>query len=281
MDLCIGTKTIDCSRRTLIMGILNVTPDSFSDGGQYLTAAQAVAHGRSMIDDGADIIDIGGESTRPKGAYGEGAAVVTAEEELNRILPVLKALRTESDCLLSVDTYKSVVAEEAILAGADIINDISGMTFDPLMASVIARHRAALVAMHIQGTPSTMQEHPHYDDVVEDVMRHLAERVDSARAAGITTIVIDPGFGFGKNYQHNLLLLKHLARLKSLGCPILAGTSRKGFIGTATQTDVEHRLDGTSATVAIAIMNGANIVRVHDVKQMKRVAMMADAVLHA
>ncbi len=281
MELCIGTRTIDCSERTLIMGILNVTPDSFSDGGRYLSVEQAVAHGISMIEDGADIIDVGGESTRPKGAYGSGSSHVSAEQELERILPVLKELRNSGDCLLSVDTYKAEVAEAAILAGADIINDISGMTFDPLMGSVVARHGAALVLMHIQGTPATMQDDPHYDNVVDDVKRHLSHSVEMARAAGVESIIIDPGFGFGKNYHHNLLLLKHLGSLKDINCPILVGTSRKGFIGTATGAAIDDRIDGTSATTAIAIMNGATIVRVHDVKHMKRVALMTDAVMHA
>jgi len=281
MEIRFGRKLVDCTRRTLIMGILNVTPDSFSDGGSFYSPEAAAAHGRRMLDEGADIIDIGGESTRPKGAYGAGAAVVTAAEELDRILPVLRELRTMGDILLSVDTYKAEVAEAAIAAGADIINDISGMTFDPAMAAVIAAHDAALIAMHIQGTPSTMQEDPRYDNVVEDVAEHLAARVRAAQEAGIGTVVIDPGFGFGKTYHHNLLLLKHLARLKDIGCPVLVGTSRKGFIGTATGTQTDDRIDGTGATVAMAIMNGANIVRVHDVLRMKRVAMMTDAVVHA
>jgi dihydropteroate synthase len=281
MELCFGTKKIDCSRRTLIMGILNVTPDSFSDGGKYFSPQVAAAHGRHMIDDGADIIDIGGESTRPKGSYGEGAQTVSAEEELRRILPVLKELRKAGDGLLSIDTYKAEVAEQAIMEGADIINDISGLTLDPQMAAVVARHHAALVVMHMQGTPATMQDDPHYGNVVDEVKLELSARAATARAAGIDTVIIDPGFGFGKNYRHNLLLLKHLGSLKEIGCPILVGTSRKGFIGTATETEIGDRLDGTSATVAIAIMNGAAIVRVHDVRQMKRVAMMTDAVLHA
>lgn len=281
MELRFGTKTIDCTRRTLIMGILNVTPDSFSDGGNYYSVDTAVAHGKRMLADGADIIDIGGESTRPRGAYGEGPATVTAEEELRRVIPVVKELRKLGDCLLSIDTYKAGVAEAALDAGADIINDISGMTFDPVMGSVVARHHAALVSMHIQGTPATMQADPHYDDVVKEVTAHLRGRAEAARAAGIDTVIIDPGFGFGKTYHHNLLLLKHLGALKEIGCPILVGTSRKGFIGTATGTQLDGRMDGTSATVAMAIMNGATIVRVHDVLQMKRVAMMTDAVLHA
>jgi dihydropteroate synthase len=280
MVLRIGDKQFDCTRRTLIMGVLNVTPDSFSDGGKYASVESAAAHGRRMIDEGADIIDIGGESTRPKGLYGGGAAAVTAKEELARILPVVKELRRAGDCVLSVDTYKAEVAEEAILAGADLINDISGMTFDSRMSAVVAHHRSAIVIMHIQGTPETMQVDPQYENVVLEVKQALAERVAEARAAGIGTVIIDPGFGFGKNYHHNLLLLKHLGEFNDLGCPILVGTSRKGFIGTATNSPIDDRLDGTSATVAIAIMNGANIVRVHDVRQMKRVAMMTDAVLH-
>jgi dihydropteroate synthase len=281
MELVIGSTTFDCSERTIVMGILNVTPDSFSDGGRYDTVDAAVAHGLAMAEEGADIIDIGGESTRPRGVYGEGAAEITREEELKRILPVLKQLKKQCRCVISVDTYKSSVAEASLDEGAELINDISGMTFDPQMAAVVARHRAAIVAMHIRGTPATMQLNPSYENVVEEVKRELQERIDRARSAGIETVIVDPGIGFGKTYRHNLLLLKHLSALKELQYPLLVGTSRKGFIGTATDTAIGDRVDGTAATMAVAIMNGANIIRVHDVKQMKRVALMTDAILHA
>ncbi|HLP14707.1 MAG TPA: dihydropteroate synthase [Bacteroidota bacterium] len=281
MELRLGPNIFDCSERTIVMGILNVTPDSFSDGGQYDSLERAVDHALRMQDDGADIIDIGGESTRPRGAYGQGAIEVPAEEEAKRIIPVIRQLKKERACLISVDTYKSTVAQEALDAGADIINDISGMTFDSRMASVVARYDAAIVLMHIRGTPATMQQHPSYENVVEEVKNELRERIDRAHAAGIKTVIVDPGFGFGKNYTHNLLLLKHLSALKDLQHPLLVGTSRKGFIGTATGAPIDDRVDGTGATMAIAIMNGANLIRVHDVRQMKRVAMMTDAILHA
>ncbi|MGE5313385.1 MAG: dihydropteroate synthase [Acidobacteriota bacterium] len=280
MELVIGSKIIDCSKRTLVMGILNVTPDSFSDGGRFDTADKAVAHAMKMAADGADIIDIGGESTRPRGAtYGQGAMEVPAEEELRRILPVIRRLKLQCECTISVDTYKSSVAEAALDAGADLVNDISGMMFDPAMPSVVARHGAAIVLMHTPGMPWEMPQNPAYTNVIEDVARELGECIDRARSAGIGNVIIDPGFGFGKNYRQNLLLLKHLSALKDLQVPLLVGTSRKGFIGTATDTPVDDRVFGTAATMAVAIMNGANIIRVHDVKQMKHVALMTDAIM--
>ena len=276
----IGRTTLDLSRRTYVMGILNVTPDSFSDGGKYLYVDAAVARGLEMIDEGADIIDIGGESTRPKDVYGE-THTVTLDEELQRIIPVIEGLRNRSDIIISVDTTKSVVAEQAVAAGASIINDISGLKFDGEIASVAARHQAALIVMHIQGTPETMQANPQYTDVVKEVYSELQQSVEKARNAGVRNIIIDPGIGFGKNLDHNLSLLKHLDEFCCMELPILIGTSRKGFIGKILNASVDDRLEGTAASVAAAIMNGVNIIRVHDVKAMKRVAMIIDAILYA
>ncbi|MFA6455339.1 MAG: dihydropteroate synthase [Bacteroidota bacterium] len=277
----VGKTTFDFSHRTYVMGILNVTPDSFSDGGKYLSVEAAVARGLEMVEQGADIIDIGGESTRPKGVYGE-THTVTADEELRRILPVIDDIRKRSDIIISVDTTKSVVAEQAVKSGASIINDISGLKFDPKIASVAAQYTAALIVMHIQGTPETMQLNPQYGDVVHEVFAELQASVEQARKAGVQNIIIDPGIGFGKNLEHNLMLLKHLGEFRKLDLPVLIGTSRKGFIGTIlNNAPVDDRFEGTAATVAAAIMNGANIIRVHDVKAMKRVAMVIDAIQHA
>lgn len=256
------------------MGILNVTPDSFSDGGRYDSTAAAVAAGLRMIAEGADIIDIGGESTRP------GAAPVAAAAELARVLPVVEALRRQSDVFISVDTYKADVAEAALAAGADIINDISAMGFDPRMAAVAAASGAGVVLMHILGTPRDMQSDPHYEDVVGEISAFLAGRIAIALAAGIAReqIVIDPGIGFGKRLEDNLVILRDLGRLTALGCPILSGPSRKSFIGRILDLPVEQRLEGTAAAVTASILNGARIVRVHDVAAMRRVVLLADAI---
>jgi dihydropteroate synthase len=279
-QMTIGKKQFDFSRRTHIMGILNITPDSFSDGGAYPSVEAAAARALEMIGQGADIIDIGGESTRPKGVYGETARV-SADEELHRVIPVIERIAGMTDAVISIDTTKSVVADAALRAGASIVNDISGLTFDADMAATAARHNAALVVMHIRGTPETMQLNPVYADVVAEVKTELRRSVETARSAGVKNIIIDPGIGFGKNLEHNLLLLKNLQEFNDLGCPILIGTSRKGFIGTILDTPVNDRIEGTAASVAVAIMNGAQIIRVHDVKEMKRIAMVVDAITHA
>ncbi len=265
-------KELNFSRRTFLMGVLNVTPDSFSDGGKYFSAERAIAHAEQMIADGADIIDIGGESTRPN------AEEISVDEELRRVIPVIQQLKKQNDVIISIDTYKSIVAEQALQNGASIVNDISGLKFDERMVDVIANNKATLVAMHIQGTPKTMQNNPSYNNVVAEVKEELCNSVQKAHAAGIQQIIIDPGIGFGKNLQHNLMLLHHLHEFEELGCPILVGTSRKRFIGDVLNLPVNERLEGTAATVAVAVMNGAKIIRVHDVKEMKRVAVMVDAI---
>ena len=272
---------IDFSRRTYIMGVLNVTPDSFSDGGRYLDPAAAVEHALAMIADGADIIDVGGESTRPKGVYGQGAALVSADEELRRVLPVIEELASKTDIPISIDTYKSEVAEAALKTGARIINDVSGMNFDPQIANVAAKYDASLVLMHMLGTPASMQQNPQYTNVVAEVKEFLQSRVAIARQVGVKDIIVDPGLGFGKTLDHNLALIRHLREFKELGCPILIGPSRKGFIGALLDAQVDDRMYGTTAAVAACIANGADIVRVHDVKAMKHVAIVTDAIVRS
>jgi dihydropteroate synthase len=261
----------DFLSRTYIMGILNVTPDSFSDGGLYLETKKAVERGLQLAEEGADIIDIGGESTRP------GSQPVTDELEIERVVPVIERLAREAKTPLSIDTCKAGVAEAALQAGASIVNDISGMTFDPQMIDIVERHAATVVMMHIKGTPRTMQQNPQYDNVVREVYEFLSAQLSKARDHGIRQIILDPGIGFGKDLVHNLDLIKGLETFSLLGCPVLVGPSRKSFIGKLLDLPVEDRLEGTAAAVTACILHGANIVRVHDVKQMKRVACVADA----
>lgn len=271
--LLLGGKRIELGKKTLIMGILNITPDSFYDGGKYFSVEKALAHGYQMIEDGADIIDVGGESTRP------GARPVPAKEEIKRIVPAIKKLAKKIP--VSIDTYKSEVAKAALDAGAAMVNDISGLHFDKKMAAVAAAFKAAIVLMHIQGTPQNMQKAPHYSNLIGDIMGYFKKGLAIANNAGILNdrIIIDPGFGFGKTLSHNLEILKRLREFKSLGLPILIGTSRKSTIGKILDLPEEKRLEGTAATVAIAIQNGADIVRVHDVLEMKRAAKVTDAII--
>ncbi len=268
-------KTLDYARRTLIMGVLNVTPDSFSDGGIYPSPDAAVAAARRLVSDGADIIDVGGESTRP------GAADVNASEEMSRVLPVIEALVQACDIAVSVDTSKAAVADAALSAGAHMVNDVTGLA-DPAMMEVVARHGAAVTIMHMQGAPRTMQDDPQYSDVVQEIGAYLAERAETAAAAGIDrrAIVVDPGIGFGKTaLGHNLEILRRLDELAALGFPLLVGTSRKSFLGALLDgAPPDDRREGTAATVATSIVGGANAVRVHDVREMSRVARVADAV---
>jgi dihydropteroate synthase len=273
-----GDVVIDFSRRTYIMGVLNVTPDSFSDGGKFFSRERAVDHALQMIAEGADIIDIGGESTRPKGPYGEGSEEITAEEEMRRVLPVVKELAGRTQTLISIDTYKASVADAALSEGASIVNDISGLTFDENMGTTVAKHRATLIAMHIKGTPKTMQRNPFYENVIEEIKSFLKGSVSLAHAAGIEQVMIDPGIGFGKKDRHNLLIIKHLHEFQELDCPIVIGPSRKGFLGRLLDLPVDQRVEGTAAAVAASIINGANVVRVHDVKEMKRIAIVTDAI---
>lgn len=261
--------------RVLIMGVLNVTPDSFSDGGRFLEPGAALARAEAMAAEGADLIDLGGESSRP------GSTSVDEREELRRLMPVLEALAPRLAVPLSVDTTKAAVAQWALDAGASLVNDISALRFDPGMARVVARTGAAVVLMHMQGTPRTMQRAPRYDDVVTEVRRFLAARMADAAEAGIQPdqILLDPGFGFGKTVAHNLTLLARLDELAALGRPVLAGLSRKAFIGQILSREVGERQMGTAASVALAVERGARLVRVHDVGAIRDVVRMTEAVL--
>lgn len=246
--------------RPALMGILNVTPDSFSDGGLFLNQEAAVARVEEMIAEGADMIDIGGESTRP------GSKPIPAEEELRHILPVIEALASKVHMPLSIDTTKPEVAEECLKHGVRILNDISGLR-NERMIGVAAQHDATVIIMHMQGTPETMQINPQYADVVAEIKQYLAAQAEKAKRAGIKNIIIDPGIGFGKTVEHNLTIIKHLAEFKELGYPLLVGTSRKGFIGKILNRETKDRLAGTLATVAACILNGADIIRAHDIKE--------------
>jgi len=271
-------KVLDLGSRTHIMGILNVTPDSFSDGGRHADTARAITQARLMAAQGADILDVGGESTRP------GAEPVSEDEELRRIIPVIERLASELTIPLSVDTYKSRVARKALEAGASMVNDISGLRSSLDMAGVVAEYGAAVVIMHIKGTPRDMQQNPVYTDVVAEVRSYLADSITMAVQAGVQpeSILVDPGIGFGKTLEHNLVLLNRLRELRSLGRPILLGTSRKKFIGTVLGiAEADRRQEGTAATVALGIERGAQIVRVHDVAHMVKVARMTDAILRS
>ncbi len=270
-------RAIDLEEKTLIMGVLNVTPDSFSDGNRYLDREKAVERGLRMAEEGADIIDIGGESTRP------GAKPVTAREEIARVAPVVETLAAKLNIPLSVDTAKAAVAGQALAAGAEIINDVSALG-DGKMASVIRDAQAALVLMHRRGTPRTMQTGDlAYDDLLGEITAYLDKACRKAEAAGISRdhLAVDPGIGFGKTYDDNCRLIRKLGELKTLGLPLLVGTSRKAFIGRVTGGAPLERLEGTAATVVAAVLNGARIVRVHDVAQMRKVADMTDAILRA
>ena len=256
------------------MGVVNVTPDSFSDGGKFASADAAVSHALDLVAAGATILDIGGESTRP------GAPPVGANEEIERVLPVIEGLKNRTPVPLSIDTTKSVVAEAALSAGATMVNDISGLTFDPAIADVVARHHAALCVMHIQGTPQTMQASPEYNDVVAEVIEFLNRAVERAVACGVRkeSICVDPGVGFGKALSHNLSLINAIDRIATETTrPVLAGVSRKSFIGTLTSRPVHERLHGTIAAVAVSILRGARIVRVHDVAEVSDAVRVVDA----
>ncbi|MDH4164200.1 MAG: dihydropteroate synthase, partial [Nitrospirota bacterium] len=258
----IRSAKLDLGSRTHIMGILNVTPDSFSDGGRYSTVDRAVAHAADMKLSGADIIDVGGESTRP------GAEPLSEDEELARIIPVIERISRDSAVPLSVDTYKSSVAHRALKAGASMVNDISGLRFSPDMAKIAGDHGAAVVVMHIKGTPRDMQRDPVYGDVIGEITEYLAESIEIALKGGVRRdrIMIDPGIGFGKTLEHNLTILQRLDEFRILGCPIVLGTSRKRFIGTVLDLpEPQDRAAGTAATVALGVAKGAQVLRVHDV----------------
>ena len=272
-----GRRTFDLANHGVIMGVVNVTPDSFSDGGNFTAVSAAVDHGLRLVDEGAEILDIGGESTRP------GAAPVTAEEELLRVLPVIEGLAAKTGAALSIDTSKASVARAAVAAGAEIINDVTALQGDDDMARVAAESACAVVLMHMRGTPRTMQQDPHYDDVVAEVSAHLAQRVDAARAAGIVAdrIAIDPGIGFGKTVEHNLQLIAGLGRFAALGHPVLLGVSRKSFLATAAQCpNVEDRDVPTAVLTAEGYRLGARIFRVHAVQPNVQALRLAEALAY-
>jgi dihydropteroate synthase len=274
-DLRVGDRVLPTATRCLVMGVVNVTPDSFSDGGRYLDHQAAIAHGLALAGEGADLLDVGGESTRP------GAAYVDEATELDRAMPVVEALAKASDVPVSIDTRKAAVARAALAAGAAVVNDVSAGRDDPDLLGVAARAKAPVVLMHMRGTPATMQEDPRYDDVVAEVEAFLADRCAAAEAAGVAhdALVVDPGIGFGKRDEHNYALLAALPRLTRLGHPLLVGTSRKGFVGRALDAPVHERLEGSAAAVVWAVERGARIVRVHDVRHMVRTVRMTEALM--
>lgn len=266
----IGNKEFNIGERTYIMGILNVTPDSFSDGGKFNEIEAAVAQAKKLVEDGADIIDIGGESTRP------GAEYVTEEEEIKRVVPIIKAIKEQLDVIISIDTYKSKTAEEAVKAGADIINDIWGAKYDKNIAKVAALYNVPIILMH------NRQPKP-YENLMKDVVADLQESIDIAIKAGVKkeNIILDPGIGFAKTYEENLIVMNNCEIIKEMGYPVLLGTSRKSMIGLTLNLPVNERVEGTLATTVMGIMKGLEFVRVHDVLENKRVAVMTDAILRA
>ena len=269
-----GEKKIPLGSRALVMGVLNVTPDSFSDGGQFLDPHFAIDQVQKMIADGADIIDVGAESTRP------GSRTIEVVEELQRLRPVLQVLGKKCSVPISVDTRKAEVAKRALDWGVHLVNDVSALRFDMDLGHLVANTRAGIVLMHMKGDPETMQDHCQYDNVVDEVKTFLQDRIEIAESYGIgrEQIVIDPGIGFSKNTKQNLILLKGLAAFKSLGQPVLVGVSKKSFIGAVLNKPVGKRIMGTAAAVAMAVLHGARIVRVHDVEHMKDVVTMVSAI---
>ena len=266
----IGNKEYKLGERTYIMGILNVTPDSFSDGGKFNEIEAAVRQAKKLVEDGADIIDVGGESTRP------GAEYVTEEEEIKRVVPIIKAIKKELNITISIDTYKSKTAEEAIKAGADIINDIWGAKYDKNMAKVAAKYNVPIILMH-------NREDKPYENLMEDVINDLQESIDIALEAGVKkeNIILDPGIGFAKTYEENLMVMNKCEVIRTMGYPVLLGTSRKSMIGLTLNLPVNERVEGTLATTVMGIMKGMEFIRVHDVLENKRVAVMTDTILKA
>ena len=267
----------DCSQRTRVMGVLNVTPDSFYDGGRYWDPLTAVRHGQRLAEEGADVIDVGGESTRP------GAEPVDPEEEIRRVIPVIERLKDRIEQPVSIDTRKAEVARRAIGAGARLVNDVSGLTADPDMTGTVAAEGVPVVIMHTAGTPRDMQRNPGYRDTVGEIVEWLDARIAHAVAHGIrrSRIIVDPGIGFGKRLSDNLLLIRSLASFQRLNRPILIGPSLKSFIGRVLDAEKDDRMEGTAAAVALSVANGASIVRVHDVREMSRVVRMTDAICKA
>ena len=260
---------------TLIMGILNMTPDSFSDGGQFKSHNKAIDHALKMVEEGANIIDIGGESTRP------GAEAVQLEEELSRTIPIIEAIRLKSDCLISIDTYKSKVAMAALPAGADMVNDISGLTFDHNMASLIAERNAPVIIMHIKGKPGDMQKNPNYDNLIKEIKAFFEVQIAIAKRARIDSgnIILDPGIGFGKRLEDNFEIIRELGQISTMGYPVLLGPSRKSFIGFTLDLPIEERIEGTLASITAGVINGARIVRVHDIRATRRTLTITEKIM--
>jgi dihydropteroate synthase len=268
-------KIFELGQRTWLVGVVNVTPDSFFDGGLYFEPARAIDRALALAAEGADIIDIGGESSRP------GSNPIPAKEEKKRILPVVEVLKQKNSVLISVDTTKAEVAEAALAAGADIINDISAGRFDPRMLPIAARSGAAVILMHMKGTPRTMQIAPHYDDVLGEVKAFLSERLEAAESCGLPreSILLDPGIGFGKLIDHNLILLNNLGALAELGRPLVVGISRKSFLGKILKVEAQDRLEGTIAAAVVSILRGASLLRVHDIQAVKQAVAVAEAIM--
>lgn len=275
MRLVFREFSLDFSKKTYVMGILNVTPDSFTDGGAFFSRDSAVRHGLRMAEDGADMLDVGGESTRP------GSEPVESDEEIRRTIPVIEALAKRLKIPISIDTYKADVARKALDAGAAMVNDISGLRFDPETAKVAAGHDVPVAIMHIRGTPRNMQVNPEYEALIPEIIEYLRTGIRIAVEAGVKEdkILIDPGIGFGKTFAHNLEILNNLREFTLLEKPVLIGPSRKAFLGKILgDAPASERIEGTAAAVAVSIMNGANIVRVHDVREMVKVARVVDAI---
>jgi dihydropteroate synthase len=273
----VGERAFDCSERTFVMGILNVTPDSFSEDGRYFDPDEAVRHAAQMVADGAEVVDVGGESTRP------GSDPVPLDEEIRRVLPVIERIvEQDPDVAISIDTRKAEVADRALAAGATIVNDVSAGG-DPGMFEVVHKHDAAIVLMHMKGEPKTMQESSEYEDVVGEVHEFLRERIEAAEFAGIDAerIAIDPGIGFGKNLEHNLELMRGIDVFLDLGRPLLVGPSRKRFIGAILDVPEDERVEGTIGAVAWLVSRGAHVVRVHDVREVVRAVRVIDAIVRA
>ncbi|RLE10358.1 dihydropteroate synthase [Candidatus Aerophobetes bacterium] len=271
----LGGKILNLAKKTAIMGILNVTPDSFYDGGRYTCQDEALRRVEQMIEEGADIIDVGGESTRP------GSERVSLKEEIKRVIPIIEKIRENFDVPISIDTYKAEVARQAIEVGANMVNDISGLRFDPKLKKVVAKCDVPVVITHIKGTPKDMQDNPQYRCLMGEIISYLREGIKMAEEAGISSdkIIIDPGIGFGKTTEHNLRIIKRLPELKSLGKPILIGASRKSFIGNVLKLPVSERLEGSLAIGSLSVFQGANIIRTHDVKETRRVVDLIRAVM--
>ena len=261
--------------KTLIMGVLNLTPDSFSDGGLFSNPDKALSQGLKMINEGAHIIDIGGESTRP------GSNPVSIDKELDRTIPIIEKIRSISNCVISIDSYKSKIVEAALNAGANIVNDISGLTFDHKMSELVAKKNAPLILMHIKGKPKSMQQNPNYNNLINEILSFFTKQISAAQSAGIDTskIILDPGLGFGKKIEHNFEIIRKLPQICAMGFPALVGPSRKSFIGETLNLPINQRIEGTMASITASIMNGARIVRVHDIEETRRTVAITEKII--